>query len=107
MASVAERIAELNEQIRQAVAITQSDPGASRVLTAVAVEFRNKSAHALETSEDADEAEVWDAVVELEQAADSAKMAVEADVGIEERTREAILDAHDAVADLKEEMQTR
>jgi hypothetical protein len=38
-----------------------------------------------------------DAVIELEQAGDSAKAAAEADTGAGERTRETVLDAHLAI----------
>jgi hypothetical protein len=45
-----------------------------------------------------------DAVIELEQAGDSAKAAVEADLGASEATRQAVLDAHLAICILKTEV---
>jgi hypothetical protein len=45
-----------------------------------------------------------DAVVELEQAGDSAKAAAEADPGLGEAARTAVLDAHLAICILKTEI---
>ena len=39
----------------------------------------------------------WTAVVELEQAGDSAKVAAEADGGLADASRDAVLDAHLAI----------
>ena len=38
-----------------------------------------------------------DSVIELEQAGDSAKAAVEADTGVADATRQAVMDAHIAI----------
>jgi hypothetical protein len=43
-------------------------------------------------------------VIELEQAGDSAKAAAEADPGITDATRQAVLDAHLAICILKTEV---
>lgn len=67
------------------------DEGASPVLLAVVNEFAKK---AVKASASADERL---AVIELEQAGDSAKAAVEADPGISPSTRDAVLDAHMAI----------
>lgn len=106
MASTIERLAQIVEQIRRAEAITQADPAASRVLVAVVKEFRNKSIKALQMANEADEAKTWEAIVELEQAGDSALRAVEADSNAERRTRDAVIDAHQVICDLKAEMQS-
>ena len=52
----------------------------------------------------ATEAAARDSVIELEQAGDSAKAAVEADLGASEATRQAVQDAHLAICILKTEV---
>ena len=44
------------------------------------------------------------AVIELEQAGDSAKVAAEADAGVSDTTREAVLDAHLAICIAKSKL---
>lgn len=104
MTTVVKRLTEIDDQIRKAVAIAQSDSGGLRVLTAVVVELQNKSKNALEMIQGATDAKVWEAVVKLEQAADSARIAIEVDTGVEELTRAAILDVHQAISDLKRDV---
>lgn len=65
------------------------------VLVAVVREFANKADKALA----ANDARV--AVIELEQAGDSAKAAVEADAAVAQETTSAVLDAHLAICLLK------
>ena len=48
--------------------------------------------------------EAREAVVELEQAGDSAKAAAEADSGAGEATRQAVLDAHLSICMLKSKL---
>src|SRR5207244_1937571 len=45
-----------------------------------------------------------EAIIEVEQAADSAKVAAEADGGVREETRQAVLDAHLTICLLKAKM---
>jgi hypothetical protein len=77
--------------IDEARQLVGDDPGASPVLVAVVTEFANKAAKATAA---ADERE---AVIELEQAGDSAKAAAEADAAISDAARQAVLDAHLAI----------
>jgi hypothetical protein len=100
MDNVEYRLAEVSGKITTAVTAVDADPKASPVLAAVVHEFGAKAAkakqNAVRSSEDA-----RDAVLELEQAGDSAKAAAEADTGADEATRQAVLDAHLAICMLK------
>ena len=69
----------------------QGDTGASPVLVAVVGEFAKKAGKATASGDERT------AVIELEQAGDSAKAAAEADPGISAAAREAVLDAHMAI----------
>jgi hypothetical protein len=61
---------------------------------AVVGEFAKKAAKATAAAD-------HDAVIELEQAGDSAKAAAEADSGLSEASRQAVLDAHLAICKFK------
>jgi hypothetical protein len=89
--TTAERLRAACLKIDEAGALVRSDPGASAVLVAVVNEFANKAAKATAA---VDERE---AVIELEQAGDSAKAAAEADTAVSDATRQAVLDAHLAI----------
>jgi hypothetical protein len=69
----------------------QADKGASPVLVAVVNEFAKKADKAIASSDERV------AVIELEQAGDSAKAAVEADSGVSPAARDAVLEAHLAI----------
>ncbi|MEX1008268.1 MAG: hypothetical protein WD271_10550 [Acidimicrobiia bacterium] len=101
MATTAERLTQIDEQIGAAAAAVETDEGASPVLGAVVQELARKARKALDGLPDADDAGVRLSIVEVEQAADSAKAAVEADDGPSEQTRQAVLDAHLAICILK------
>lgn len=96
MSETIERLRKIAERADDALAKSR-DGGASPVLVAVVEEFRRKLDKALNASEDG----LYEAVVEAEQAADSAKYAAEADTGISEDTREAIVAAHDRICVMK------
>jgi hypothetical protein len=87
---------------KTADALRTADPGASVVLVAVVREFDKKADKSNANS--ATEAAARDSVIELEQAGDSAKAAVEADLGASEATRQAVQDAHLAICILKTEV---
>ena len=74
------------------------DAGASPILRAVVQEFSKKADKALGLG-DGDRA--WEAVVELEQAGDSAKAAAEADAGAAPATMASVQAAHLAICMLK------
>lgn len=91
--------AEVVEKITAAARKVEVDAGASPVLVAVVREFESKlvkaEQHLVAGSPDRD------AVIELEQAGDSAKAAAEADPGVSPDVRESVLAAHLAICKLK------
>ena len=91
MTTTAERLEAVRAKIDGARHAVQGDTGASPVLVAVVNEFANKAAKAAASSDERL------AVVELEQAGDSAKAAAEADPGVSPPARQAVLDAHLAI----------
>ena len=86
------------DSIVDSVAVIEHDRGASSVLRAVVDEFVNKARKARDPSASITRR---DAVIELEQAADSAKAAAEADKGAADSTVEAIRQAHLEICVLK------
>jgi hypothetical protein len=88
MTTMLERLREARVRIDDARDVVRGDRGASPVLVAVVDEFANKAEKAAAADDERS------AVIELEQAGDSAKAAVEADTGVAEATRQAVLDAH-------------
>ncbi|SRR5712692_1318326 len=88
MATMSERLREARVKIEDARDVVRSDRGSSPVLIAVVDEFANKAEKAAAADDERS------AVIELEQAGDSAKAAVEADTGVADATRQAVLDAH-------------
>jgi hypothetical protein len=91
MTTMAERLNTARGKIETARDAVQTDEGASPVLVAVVREFAKKANKAVTSSDERV------AVIELEQAGDSAKAAVEADSGVSPATRDAVLDAHLAI----------
>lgn len=104
MTTTQERLVLIDEKIVRAVTAVAQDAGASPVLAAVVQEFKRKSEKALSGMDGADERAVRDAVIEVEQAADSAKAAAEADSGVADGTRQAVLDAHLSICILKSKL---
>ena len=96
------RLGEVADTTATALRACEADSGASVVTGAVVREFDGKAAKARRTAGESDAAH--DAVVELEQAGDSAKAAAEADPGIGAEAREAVLAAHLAICILKTEV---
>jgi hypothetical protein len=98
--------------IEEACTRVAIDRGASPSLGAVMAEFRNKGYKAAGFAE-RNEGPLHDAIIELEQAGHSARIAALADMRINPSTRTAVLDAHDAVNSLKralfdfEDLETR
>jgi hypothetical protein len=97
---LSERIELVRRHIDRACAAVADDAGASPVLLAVVRELSRKADKAVTLLGD-DRAR--EAVVELEQAADSARVAAQADRGASESTREAVEVAHHAMCVLKGE----
>ena len=88
---MAERLEAARVKIDRARDAVESDEGASPVLGAVVNEFAKKADKAAASLGERV------AVVELEQAGDSAKVAAEADPGVSRATRDAVLEAHLAI----------
>lgn len=102
MADVVEQLEGLRDAVDGAVSAAKSDGGASPVLVAVVEEFGRKFGKALGSIREG--GDVREAVVEAEQAADSAKYAAEADGGLAGPTRQTIVDAHNEICVLKNSM---
>jgi hypothetical protein len=88
---MAERLQAVRRKVGSAHDAVQTDKGASPVLVAVVNEFVKKADKAIASSDERV------AVIELEQAGDSAKAAAEADSGVSTATRDAVLEAHLAI----------
>jgi hypothetical protein len=99
VATTAERLQAARAKIDSARAAVDHDAGASPVLVAVVGEFARKADKAAASTDERV------AVIELEQAGDSAKAAAEADSGLSPATRDAILDAHLAICMAKSKLE--
>ena len=89
---------EVRAKATAALDAVDEDAGASPVLRAVVEEFTNKANKALDLGA-GDRA--WEAVVELEEAGDSAKAAAEADVDAAPATTASVQAANLAICMLK------
>ena len=98
MTTIAERLREVRTKIEDAAGAVRNDQGASPVLTAVVTEFAKKAEKATGAEDERG------AVIELEQAGDSAKVAAEADTGVSDATRNAVLEAHLAICVAKSKL---
>ncbi len=94
----AEQLREVRSKIDIALEAVRADQQASPVLVAVVGEFAAKGAKAAAADDERG------AVIELEQAGDSAKAAAEADAGAADGTRQAVLDAHLAICIAKSKL---
>ena len=88
---MAERLRETRAKSDNALDLVRSDQSASPVLIAVVDEFAKKADKAAAFPDERV------AVIELEQAGDSAKAAAEADSGVSPAARDAVLEAHLAI----------
>jgi hypothetical protein len=88
-----DRLRDARAKADGALAHVRADPGASPVLIAVVNEFAKNAEKAMHHDDDDERT----AVIELEQAGDSAKAAAEADNGVADAARQAVLDAHLAI----------
>ena len=96
--TVAEQVcSQLDGRLTVAESMLAADDNASPVLMAVVAEFRRKLAKTRPAMEGAPASGQREAVFELEQAADSAKWAALADPGASERSKLAVVAAHDAI----------
>jgi len=95
------RLEQVRTTTETALRAAEDDAGASVVTVAVVREFDAKAAKAGRVDGDG---AARDAVIELEQAGDSAKAAAEADPGLGGPARDAVLEAHLAICILKTEV---
>ena len=96
MSPLREQLDEVVGKIGTAYREVGADDGASPVLVAVVREFEAKAAKA-RTAVVGGDAGAREAIVELEQAGDSAKAAAEADPALGGPARQAVLVAHLAI----------
>jgi hypothetical protein len=96
--TTAETLREIRTKIDDSLGVVRGDEGASPVLVAVVGEFAKKAEKAVGLDDERA------AVIELEQAGDSAKAAAEADTGASDATRQAVLDAHLAICIAKSKL---
>ena len=98
MTTIAEQVcAQLDRRLNSAEAAVAADKAASAVLAGVVAEFRRKFAKDRPAVEGDPGVSQREAVIELEQAADSAKWAALADTGASEPTKLAVVSAHDSI----------
>ena len=100
MTTMEERLERARVKIDSALQAARTDERASPVLLAVVNEFASKAEKAVGL------ADQRTAVIELEQAGDSAKAAVEADRGASPATRDAVLEAHMSICIAKGKLET-
>ena len=91
MATTTERLRAAQVKIDEARDRVRADPMASPVLVEVVNEFAKKAEKATAATDERT------AVIELEQAGDSAKAAAEADPAVSDSARQAVIDAHMAI----------
>lgn len=96
------RLGEVKNKTAAALRATEADTGASVVTVAVVREFDKKADTANRQPEV--DGSARDSVIELEQAGDSAKAAVEADPDLGRDAFQAVQDAHLAICILKTEV---
>jgi hypothetical protein len=106
MEDIASRLSDVRTKLSAAIAAVEGDGSASPVLAAVVREYDAKLSRAESRASDGSDSNgsLREAVVEAEQAADSAKVAAEADVNVGAETRQSVLDAHYVMCVLKAEM---
>ncbi|HET9991957.1 MAG TPA: hypothetical protein VFQ65_25685 [Kofleriaceae bacterium] len=104
METLADKLALLGRHVERAVAAVSNERAASPVLVAVVGEFAAKYKKAT-AGLAAGGTSARELVVEVEQAADSAKVGANADPGISEDTRHLVGVAHDAICLVKFEGQ--
>lgn len=103
METLEQRLGLIDRHLARAVAAAAADQAASPITRAVLAEFERKAHKAAQSLQAGGATVAREVVVELEQAADSAKIAALADQGASTATREAVTVAHDAICLLKHE----
>ena len=103
-ASITIRLADIEEQIDDVEAQLGNDSGASPALKAVFQELHRKTREARDSLKGADEQTIREHVIEVEEAADCAKRAAQADDKVSTANRDAVVKVHDALCELKGEL---
>jgi hypothetical protein len=104
MENILERLRHNDRLVEYALLKLEGDWGSSAVLNAVVKELQDKSHKALRGLKDADELSIRDRIIEVEQAAVSAKVAAEAAKGLSDDTRQAVVDAYMSYCLLKSDL---
>lgn len=102
MIDVMTRLDDVKAKTEAALRATEADSTASVVTVAVVREFDSKAAKSNRAT--GSNGAARDAVIELEQAGDSAKAAAEADPNLGAEALQAVQDAHLAICILKTEV---
>jgi hypothetical protein len=102
-AEIVQRVMEkAGEGLTSSLIALNSETGASPVLLAVVEEFYRKLAKTQDAILGPDERLAREGLIELEQAADSARYAALADAGVAAETRDLIVETHDWVCIFKQ-----
>jgi hypothetical protein len=107
MLSVDELLVKLKEidlKISNACQGAEGDLKSSPILKALTNELQEKSQKTLSAMENGDEESIHEHIIELEEAADCAKVGAQADLNISNSTRQIIFDAHAALCHLKAQL---
>lgn len=100
MATTRERFYSAEGQIGRALVAVEADTGASPMLFGVLKELRRRSEKARYALHCADDA-LFEYLIEMEQAAESAKYVAEADKDSTGRTRKAVFNAYMSVTSVR------
>lgn len=100
MATTRERFYSAEGKIGRALAAVEADTGASPMLLGVIKELRKRSKKVLYALHCADDA-LFEYLIEMKQAAESAKYVSEADKDSTGKTRKAVLNAYTSVASVR------
>lgn len=103
METLEDKLALIGRHAERAAAATRADQGASPVLVAVVEELDRKSKKANAAIRGADALLQRELIAEVEQAADSARVAAAADRGLGDDARKLVELAHQAFCVLKHE----
>lgn len=103
-ASISTRLADVEEQIDAISEMIDDESGASPALRAVIEELHRKTREARDDLRAADEESIRDKVIEVEQAADSARRAAEAEEDLGDDLLDAVESVHDRLSAMKSEL---
>jgi hypothetical protein len=99
--AISDMLADVEDRVVTAMQAVQNDPGSTPTMRAVMTEFYEKCLKTMNDLDEAEEEPIREHIVELEQAGDSARVAAEAEQSLKQKTRDAVLAAHDIICALK------